>query len=113
MAVRDVIRCALLIILLNASAASGGPLPGDEPPAGLPADLTARVDELFAKWNRRDSPGCAVGIVHRGQVIYHKGFGSADLEYQAPNTPQTVFDVSVVAQGLRIRFHGDLGQYTQ
>src|SRR6516165_5134736 len=62
-------------------------------PASLPADFTARVDGLFAKWNRRDTPGCAVGIVHRGQVIYSKGFGSADLEYQAPNTAQTVFEV--------------------
>jgi CubicO group peptidase (beta-lactamase class C family) len=26
-------------------------------------------------------------------VIYSKGFGSANLEYLAPNTPQTVFDM--------------------
>ena len=68
---------------------------GEEPPASLPADFTTRVDGLFAEWNRRDSPGCAIGIVHRGQVIYSKGFGSANLEYQVPNTPQTVFDASV------------------
>jgi CubicO group peptidase (beta-lactamase class C family) len=38
--------------------------------------------------------------VHRGQVIYSKGFGSADLEYQAPNTPQTVFDVMSFSKSL-------------
>jgi CubicO group peptidase (beta-lactamase class C family) len=82
MSVREIIRGGLLITLLISPAASCGPVFGDEPPAALPADFTARVDGLFAKWNRRDTPGCAVGIVHRGQVIYRKGFGSADLEYQ-------------------------------
>ena len=100
MAVREIISCVLLITLLISPAASCGPVFGDEPPASLPADFTARVDGLFAKWNRRDTPGCAVGIVHRGQVIYSKGFGSADLEYQAPNTPQTVFDVMAVSPSL-------------
>jgi CubicO group peptidase (beta-lactamase class C family) len=100
MSVREIIRGGLFMTLLISPAASSAPVFGDEPPAALPADFTARVDGLFAKWNRRDSPGCAVGIVHRDQVIYRKGFGSADLEYQVPNTPQTVFDVSVVAQSL-------------
>ncbi len=58
------------------------------------ADLAATVDKLFAKWNRLDSPGCAVGIVREGKLIYNKGFGSANLDYQVPNTPQTVFDVA-------------------
>jgi O-6-methylguanine DNA methyltransferase len=33
----------------------------DEPPQRLSAELTAQVDRLFAKWNRLDSPGSAVG----------------------------------------------------
>ena len=100
MAVREIISSLLLITLLIAPMASCGPVFGDEPAASLPADFTARVDGLFAKWNRRDSPGCAVGIVHRGQLIYSKGFGSANLEYQAPNTPQTVFEVLSFSKSL-------------
>ncbi len=100
MAAGDIIRGVLLITLFIAPAASGSPVSGHEPPTGLPADLTARVDELFAKWNRRDSPGCAVGIVHRGQLIYRKGFGSANLEYQVPSTPQTVFNVMSFSKSL-------------
>ena len=59
MAVGEVTSCVLLIILLIAPAASCAPVFGDERPAGLPADLTARVDELFARWNHWDSLGCA------------------------------------------------------
>jgi CubicO group peptidase (beta-lactamase class C family) len=95
MAARHIVLGALLITLFIAPGVNSGPVFGDERPASLPADFTTRVDGLFAKWNRRDIPGCAVGIVHRGQVIYRKGFGSEDLEYQVPNTPQTVFDMSV------------------
>ncbi len=94
MAARHIVRGVLLITLFVAPV-NTGPVFGDERPASLPADFTTRVDGLFAKWNRRDTPGCAVGIVHRGQVIYSKGFGSEDLEYQVPNTPQTVFNMSV------------------
>ncbi len=105
MAVREIRGCVLFITLFIAPAASCGAVFGDEPSAGLPADLTARVDGLFAKWNRGDCPGCAVGIVHHGQVIYSKGFGSADLEYQAPNTPQTVFEVMSISQSLTCACH--------
>ena len=57
MAVREVTSCVLLITLLIAPAASGGPVFGDERPAGLPADLTALVDELFARWKSSGQPG--------------------------------------------------------
>jgi CubicO group peptidase (beta-lactamase class C family) len=100
MAARDVVRGVLLMTLFIAPTASCSSVFGDEPPANLPADFAARVDGLFAQWNRRDSPGCAVGIVHRGQVIYSKGFGSANLEYQAPDTPQTVFEALSFSKSL-------------
>ena len=100
MAVREITYIIRMITLLTISNTSCAPVFGAEPPVNLPADFAARVDGLFAEWNRRDTPGCAVGIVHRGQVIYSKGFGLADLEYQMPNTPRTVFEVSVVSESL-------------
>ena len=30
------------------------------------ASLTDRIDALFAEWDRPDSPGAAVGVVHDG-----------------------------------------------
>src|SRR5262245_24874495 len=73
---------------------------GDEPSPPSQKDLAAQVDALFAKWNGPDSPGCAVGIVDRGKLIYSKGFGSANLEYGVANAPQTVLDVMSFTKSL-------------
>lgn len=55
---------------------------------------SAEVDALFAEWNRSDEPGCAVGIIQDGELIYSRGFGAANLEFETPNTAQTVFEIA-------------------
>ena len=54
--------------------------------------LSAKVDAMVAKYNRPDSPGCAIGIIRDGELIYGKGFGSANLDHEVPNTPRTIFE---------------------
>jgi CubicO group peptidase (beta-lactamase class C family) len=93
-------RSLFQLALLLATIAIGHDAVGDEPPSRKVEELTAQVDELFAKWNRLDSPGCSVGIVQRGELIYSKGFGTANLEYGIPNTPQTVIDVMSFTKSL-------------
>lgn len=55
--------------------------------------LADQVSKMFSQWDRPDVPGCAVGIVHKGKIVFSKGFGSANLDYEIPNTSQTVFEV--------------------
>jgi CubicO group peptidase (beta-lactamase class C family) len=57
-----------------------------------------KVDQLFAQWDRADSPGAAVVIVKDGSVDYQRGCGYANLEHRIPITPQTLFDVASVAK---------------
>jgi CubicO group peptidase (beta-lactamase class C family) len=52
-------------------------------------DLTDKVDEMFKEWDRNDSPGAALGIFKDGRIIYARGYGMANLEYDLPWTPQT------------------------
>src|SRR5687767_12737640 len=59
---------------------------------------TAKIDQLFAQWNRADAPGAAVVIVKDGAVVYQRGYGSANLETRTPITPQTSFDAASVAK---------------
>lgn len=57
-------------------------------------DLTkehiARIDRLFARWDRQDSPGCALGIIAGGRLLTCC-FGMADLEHDIPIGADTLF----------------------
>jgi CubicO group peptidase (beta-lactamase class C family) len=59
---------------------------------------TAKVDSLFAEWNKPGMPGAAVGVVYQGKLIYAKGFGEADLETGAKIGPETIFHVASVSK---------------
>ena len=58
----------------------------------------AKVDKLFAQWDRKDSPGAAIVVVKDGAVVYQRGYGYANLEHSIPITPQARFDVASVAK---------------
>jgi len=60
--------------------------------------LAKEVDELFKQWDKADSPGCALAIIKDGKIIYKKGYGMANLEYDIPITPQTIFHVASVSK---------------
>ncbi len=60
--------------------------------------LTDRVDALFAGWDRAGSPGAALGIIRDGRLIYARGYGMANLEYDVPITPQSVFRTGSVGK---------------
>ena len=75
-------------------------LPALRPAAAQPIDdsLAARVDALFARWDKPDTPGAAVAVVRDGGIVYQRGYGSANLEYDLPITPSTVFLVASVSK---------------
>jgi len=59
---------------------------------GVSADTkTDKVDALFSRWDKTDSPGCALAVVHNGEIIYKKGYGMANLELDVPVSPESVF----------------------
>ena len=57
-----------------------------------------KVDELFATWDKQDSPGCAVAVMKNNKLIYKQGYGYANLEYDIPITPATIFHVASVSK---------------
>jgi CubicO group peptidase (beta-lactamase class C family) len=82
---------ALLVVLVPAAEARA---------QGAPAasDSAAAVDRIFANWNSQQTPGCAVGVSRNGRTILERAYGMANLEYDVPNTPATIFEAGSVSK---------------
>ena len=91
-AVRTIIVAgsALLAWLLLSDSTSAQAYPRTE--------LTTQVDELFAEWDGEISPGAVVGIFMDGRIIYSKGYGVANLDYDIPITPQSVLRIGSISK---------------
>jgi CubicO group peptidase (beta-lactamase class C family) len=57
-----------------------------------------RVDRIFAAYAHADTPGCAVGVVRDGKLVYERGYGMADLDHDIPNGPDMVYYVGSVSK---------------
>ncbi len=91
-------RCSLasVTLLALAGACTNG---GDARHAGLETGTdNPAVDALFASWDSPGSPGCALAVAQNGALVYTRGYGYANLDYDIPIAPQTVFDVASVTK---------------
>ena len=60
--------------------------------------ITARVDKIFERWDKPDSPGCALAVIKDGRLVYKRGYGMANLDHDVPITPSTVFNIASVSK---------------
>lgn len=60
------------------------------------AQLAKEIGSLFE--DRENRPGGIVSVFQNGKIDYQKSFGLANLDYDIPITPKTVFDVGSVAK---------------
>ena len=70
---------------------------------GVPATLAsqntaARIDSIFSAQTGTDRPGCAVGVVQRGKLVFSRGYGMADLAQSLAITPASIFHVASVSK---------------
>ena len=82
--------CIVAIVALTAQLAAR-PDPRSLIPDPQTASLNLQIDRIFAAWDKRDSPGCSVGVFHNGAIVYARGYGMASLEHDVPITPESVF----------------------
>lgn len=75
-----------------------GKIPVSPQHAALNPITAAQVDAIFAPWNRSDSPGCALAVMHGGRIVYQHGYGMADLSHDVIITPSTPFHAASVSK---------------
>lgn len=66
--------------------------------AELPGDAAARMDKLFADLDKTSSPGCAVGVIREGRLIFSRGYGMANLDHDIALSSRSVFHVASVSK---------------
>jgi CubicO group peptidase (beta-lactamase class C family) len=60
-------------------------------------DSTAQIDRIFS-FASTTSPGCAVAVDRNGRTLVSKAYGMANLEYDVPITPNTIFEAGSVSK---------------
>ena len=82
-----------------------------------------KVDALFAQWDKAESPGCAVAVIKDGEIIYKRGYGTANLDYGIPissvsrfNTASTskqftAMSIALLARQGKLSLHDDIRKY--
>lgn len=56
-------------------------------------EMQAKVNAIFAAYDKPDSPGCALGVLKDGKLIYTRGYGKANLEHGIANGSKIVYDI--------------------
>jgi|1185.fasta_scaffold1731241_1 hypothetical protein len=57
----------------------------------LPDSTIVKINHIFSKWDSKMSPGCVVGITKNDSLIFTKGYGMANLEYDIGMSIQHYF----------------------
>ncbi|HSJ05187.1 MAG TPA: serine hydrolase domain-containing protein [Longimicrobiales bacterium] len=85
-------RTVRLVVAFLAAVATGTP--------GLHAQQPsqAAVDAIFAAYDQREGPGCALAVVRDGKIEYQRGYGYANLDYGIRNSPDMVYYVGSVSK---------------
>ena len=63
----------------------------------LDKSIIERLDKVFWRFNN-STPGVAVAVVKEGEIVYKRGFGMANLEYDIPITPGSIFHIASISK---------------
>ncbi len=85
----------LLVLLVStpALAQQAGSSAGE-----LTPEVGARVDAVFAPYDKDSSPGCAVAVYDGDRIAYRKAYGMANLDHDVRLTPSSVFHVASMSK---------------
>lgn len=90
------LSCKATVVLLTSALAS---TTGHTASESLPPHVAqAQVAQIFASLTAPDQPGCAVGAMRDGALIYSAGFGKADIATGKPLDAQAIFNIASMSK---------------
>jgi len=63
-----------------------------------PPDARAKVDKIFERYNRTNSPGCVAGATIDGATVLAGAYGMADLEHGIALAPESILEPGSIAK---------------
>lgn len=91
------VRRGVAAVLCGAGLAVAGQAALAAGAGELSAGQKTKIDAVFAEYTA-STPGCALGVMRNGAMLYSQGYGMADLERKLPITPASVFDIGSVSK---------------
>jgi CubicO group peptidase (beta-lactamase class C family) len=85
-----------LVLLESLLTVSLQARPADEKPSA--DSLAAQVDSLIVPLIQPGGPGCVVAVIRDGKTIFERSYGLANLDWNIPNSPATVFDLCSISK---------------
>jgi CubicO group peptidase (beta-lactamase class C family) len=61
-------------------------------------DLEAKIDALIPTQVNDTTPGLVIGVVQKGELIFSKGYGLANISYGISNDPKMVYNIGSVSK---------------
>ena len=95
------IATTALLVLIAAVALTQIALRDRDVEPGLITDRVARIDAAInAEVDVGKIPGAVALIVKNGEVVYHKSFGFADIDSQAPMQTDSIFRIASMSKAI-------------
>lgn len=89
--VKQICTCSLLLILQIAASSQ-------TPAISTNSDFAESMDKVAADVYKPHTPGAAIIVVKKGQVIFRRGYGIANLELNVPIRPEMVFRLGSITK---------------
>ena len=64
----------------------------------LSPEQVQRINQLFVSFDADDTPGYAIAVFYKDQALFQRGYGMANLDYNIPISPKSVFNVASLSK---------------
>ena len=61
-------------------------------------NINDKIDLIFNDWNQPNQPGGVISIIKKGETVFSKAYGKANIKYKIPNKVESIFNIGSVSK---------------